>query len=133
MSSCKFGNNPALAASSGSALVVVADGGTAAGPRPRRRLGLVMVPRFGPAGVQPAHGDQAETEVADFGQQPMQRGLVSDQAANDRLVALSADLQAAEPGGPPAVQATPHTDLIPPSPPRRPHPTPTHPPAPPPP
>src|SRR5579859_4364170 len=55
-------------------------------------LGLIMVPRFGPAGVQPAHGNQAEPEVADFGQQPVQRGLVSDQAADDRVLALAADL-----------------------------------------
>src|SRR5215470_3387066 len=82
-------------------------------PRPRRRLGLIMVPRFGPAGVQPAHGDQAEPEVADFGQQPVQRGLVSDQAAEDRLLALAAELQAVEPGGPPVIQDTRHADLIP--------------------
>ncbi len=37
-----------------------------------------MVPRFGLAGVEPAHGDQAEPEVADFGQQPVQRGLVRE-------------------------------------------------------
>jgi hypothetical protein len=52
-----------------------------------------MVPRFGLAGVEPAHGDQAEPEVADFGQQPMQRGLVSEQPADDRLLALAADLE----------------------------------------
>ena len=52
-------------------------------------------------GVQPTHGDQAEPEVADFGQQPMQRGLVSDQAAEDRLLALGADVEAVEPSGPP--------------------------------
>src|SRR5260370_7505923 len=83
-------------------------------------------------GVQPAHGDQAEPEIADFGQQPVQRGLVSEQAADDRLVALAADLEAVEPGGPPAVQDTRHTDLVPgrppvgpppPSPPHRPIPT----------
>ena len=34
-----------------------------------RELGLIMVPRSCLAGVQPAHGDQAEPEVADFGQQ----------------------------------------------------------------
>src|SRR5580700_11200270 len=70
----------------------VADGGRTAGPR--RRLGLVMVPRFGLAGVEPAHGDQAEPEVADYGQQPMQGGLVSEQPADDRLVALAADVEA---------------------------------------
>src|SRR6266566_627086 len=111
MSSSRFANNPALAATSGSGRVVVADGGTAAGPR--RRLGLVMVPRFGLAGVEPAHGDQAEPEVADFGQQPVQRGLVSEQPADDRLLSLAADLEAVEPGGPPAVQDTRHADFIP--------------------
>src|SRR5487761_1388866 len=88
-------------------------GSASPGAGPRRRLGLVMVPRFGLAGVQPAHGDQAEPEVADFGQQPMQRGLVSEQPADDRLLALPAELEAVEPGGPPAVQDTRHTDLIP--------------------
>src|SRR5580693_7633876 len=112
MSSSKFADNRVLAASSGSERVVVADGGRAAGPRPRLRLGLVMVPRIGLAGVQPAHGDQAKPEVADFGQQPVQRGLVSDLAADDRLLALAADLEAAEPGGPSAVQDTRHADLI---------------------
>src|SRR6266700_6939095 len=48
-----------------------------------------MVPRFGLAGIEPAHGDQTEPEVADFGQQPMQRGLVSEQPADDRLLALA--------------------------------------------
>jgi len=77
------------------------------------RLGLIMVSRFGLAGVQPTHRDQAEPEVADLGQQPVQGGLVSDQAANHRLLALAADLQAAEPRGPPHVQDTRHADLIP--------------------
>ena len=72
-----------------------------------------MVPRFGLAGVHSAHGDQAEPEVADFGEQPVQRGLVSEQAADDRLLALAADLEAIEPGGPPAVQDTRDADLIP--------------------
>src|SRR6266487_6874262 len=72
-----------------------------------------MLPRFGLAGVQPAHGDQAEPEVADFGQHPVQRGLVGEQAADDRLLAVAADLEAVEPGGPPAVQDTRHADLVP--------------------
>ena len=71
-----------------------------------------MVPRFGLAGVQPAHGDQAEPEVADFGQQPVQRGLVSAQPADDRLLALAADLKAVEPGCPPVTQDIRHADLI---------------------
>src|SRR5580692_11563101 len=96
MSSSKSANDPVLAASPGSGHVVVADGW-----KDRRATG-----------VQPAHGDQAEPEVADFGQQPMQRGLVSEQAADDRLVALAADLEAVEPGRPPAVQDTRHADLV---------------------
>src|SRR5215471_10846222 len=43
----------------------------------------------------------------------MQRGLVADQAAEDRLLALAADLEAVEPGGPPVIQDTRHADLIP--------------------
>ena len=84
-----------------------------AGPRPRWRLGLIRVPASGLAGIQPAHGDQAEPEIADFGQHPMRRGLVREQAADHRLLAPAADLQAVEPGGPPAVQDTLYADLIP--------------------
>ena len=72
-----------------------------------------MVPRFGLAGFQPAHRDQAEPEVADFGQQPVQRWLVSKQTADDCVLALRADLEAVEPGRQPAVQDTRHADLIP--------------------
>jgi hypothetical protein len=72
-----------------------------------------MVARFGRVGVQPAHRDQAEPEVADFGQQPVQRGLVGEQATDDRFIFLAADLEAVEPGGPPGVQDSRHTDLIP--------------------
>src|SRR5579875_1140106 len=71
------------------------------------------MPRPGLAGVQPPHGDQTEPQVADFGQYPVQRGLVSEQAANDRLLALAADLEAAEPSGPPAVEHPRHADLVP--------------------
>src|SRR5579859_795924 len=86
-----YGDNPGQPRQRGGD-VVRGEASAAAG------LGLIMVPRFGPAGVQPAHGNQAEPEVADFGQQPVQRGLVSDQAADDRVLALAADLQAVEPG-----------------------------------
>src|SRR6516225_9646459 len=71
-----------------------------------------MVLRVGLTGVQATHGDQADPEVADLGQQPVQRRLVSEQAEDDRLLALAADLEAVEPGGPPAVQDTRHADLI---------------------
>src|SRR6266576_3882652 len=90
----------------------MADGPSAAGRAAAAELGLIMVPRFGLASVQPAHGDQAEPEVADFGQQPMQRRLVSEHAADHRLLALAADLEAVEPGGPPAVQDTRHAYLV---------------------
>jgi len=66
---------------------------------------------FRPGGC-PAHGDQGEPEVADFGQQPVQRGLVGDQAADDRLLAPAADLKAVEPRCPPVIQDTRHADLI---------------------
>ena len=92
---------------------LAAPGMSPAGPRQRRTVGLIMVHRFGLASVQPTHGDQAEPEVADLGQQPVQRGLVSEQAPDDRLLALAADLEAIEPGGPPAIQDTRHADLIP--------------------
>ena len=49
-------------------------------------LGLVMVPRPARAGVQPAHGDQAEPEVADLGEQPVQRWLVGEQARQLGLI-----------------------------------------------
>src|SRR5215472_11614807 len=109
MSSSKFANNAVLAVSSGCEFWLRARCGG------RRRMGRrtgswCLVP--GLADVEPAHGDQAEPEVAHFGQHPVQRGLVSEQAADERLLALAADLEAVEPGGPPAVQDTRHADLI---------------------
>jgi len=62
--------------------------------------------------VQPAHGDQAESQVADLGQQPVQRGLVSKQPGDDGLLAVVADLEAVEPGGPLAVQDAVDADLV---------------------
>src|SRR5579859_5535766 len=77
------------------------------------RAGAGGLIAFRPGGVQPVHGDKAESEVADLGQQSMQRGLVSQRPADNRLVVLGADLEAVEPGGPPAVKDTRHADLIP--------------------
>src|SRR5215469_6721864 len=62
--------------------------------------------------VQPPHADQAQPEVTNFDEQPVQRGLVGEQTADDGLVFPAADLQAVEPVGPPGVQDTRHTDLI---------------------
>jgi len=62
--------------------------------------------------VQPAHGDEAESQVADLGQQPVQRGLVSKQPGDDGLLAVVADLEAVEPGSPLAVQDAVDADLV---------------------
>ncbi len=51
----------------------------------------------GVTGVEPAHRDQGETEVADLGQQPVQRGLIREQANDDRLRTVADDLEATEP------------------------------------
>jgi len=56
--------------------------------------------------------DQAEPKVADFGQQPVQRGLISERAANDRLRAVIAEVETLEPGGPMAVEDTVDADLV---------------------
>jgi hypothetical protein len=39
----------------------------------------------GVTGVQLAHRDQGQAEIADPGQQPVQRGLIREQASDDRL------------------------------------------------
>ena len=52
------------------------------------------------AAGQSAHGDQAEPEVADSGQQPVQCGLIGKRPGDDRLRAIGLHVQAAEPGRP---------------------------------
>src|SRR5262249_44502054 len=64
-------------------------------------------------GIEPANRDQGESKVADLDQQPVERGLVGEHAEDDRLLPLALDLQAIEPGGPPAVQDARDADLIP--------------------
>jgi hypothetical protein len=56
---------------------------------------LISVPRPVPgfAEAQPAYRDQAQPEVADLGQHPVQRGLISEQARDGRLRAVAVDLQ----------------------------------------
>jgi hypothetical protein len=71
-----------------------------------------MAPASDLAGIQSTHGDQAQPEVTDFGQQSVQGGQVSEQAGDDRLLAVAADLKAVEPGGPPAVKDALDTDLV---------------------
>jgi hypothetical protein len=61
--------------------------------------------------VEPAHRDQAEPKVADFDQQPVQRGLIGERAADDRLRAVIAEVEIFEPGGPMAVEETLDADL----------------------
>src|ERR1700683_3127381 len=58
----------------------------------------------GIAGVQPAHRDQAQPEVTNLGQQPVQCGLVRKQAGDDGLGTVAAELEAAEPVSPLVVQ-----------------------------
>src|SRR5712671_3471897 len=63
-------------------------------------------------GVQLAHRDQGQTEVADPCQQPVQRGLIREQASDDRLPAIVADLEAAEPVCPPVIKDAVDADLV---------------------
>src|SRR5580693_10278572 len=66
----------------------------------------------GVAGVEPAHRDEAEPKVADFGQQPVQRGLIGERAGDDRLRAVAAEVETLEPGTPMAVEDTVDADLV---------------------
>src|SRR5262249_29621275 len=63
-------------------------------------------------GVQPADRDQAEPEVADLGQQPVQRGLIFERPGYDGLRVPAFDLQAAEPGRPAGVENALDADLV---------------------
>jgi len=72
----------------------------------------------GVTGIQLAHRDQGQAEIADPGQQPVQRGLISEQASDDRLRTVAADLEAAEPVRPPVIEDAVDADLVPGGPPR---------------
>src|SRR6516164_6344357 len=67
---------------------------------------------FGVAGVEPAHRDQAQPEVANLGQQPVQCGLIGEQADDDRVRAVAAELEAAEPVRPLVVEDAVDADLV---------------------
>src|SRR5215472_3410889 len=56
--------------------------------------------------------DQAQPEVADLDQQSVQRRLIGQLARNDRLGAIAADLEAAEPVRPPVIEDAIDTDLV---------------------
>src|SRR6266700_386002 len=71
--------------------------------------------------VEPAYRDQAQPEVADLGQHSVQCGLVREQANDDRLGAVAADLEAAEPVRPPVVEDAVDADLVAGGPPRAVH------------
>ena len=59
------------------------------------------------------NSDQWQAEIAHFGKQAMQRGLVDDRAAdNGCAVALSAEAQSVEPGGPSGLEVTLQADLV---------------------
>src|SRR5262249_39472510 len=65
------------------------------------------------AGVEPAHRVQGQAEVTDLGQQPVQRGLIGEQAEADCLRAVAADLEAAEPVRPAVIEDALDADLVP--------------------
>src|SRR5215813_2514354 len=56
--------------------------------------------------------DQAQPEVADLDQQSVQRRLISQLARNDRLGAIAANPEAAEPVRPPVIEDAIDTDLV---------------------
>jgi len=59
-----------------------------------------------------AYRDQEQPEVAHLGQQPVQGGLIGDRACDDGILAVAADLEALEPGGPPPVEDALDPDLV---------------------
>src|SRR6266581_7409084 len=63
-------------------------------------------------GVQLAHRDQGQTEVANLCQQPVERGLIREQASDDCLRAIVADLETAEPVRPPVIKDAVDADLV---------------------
>jgi hypothetical protein len=67
----------------------------------------------GATSAQLAHRDQEKAEIADPGQQPVQRALIREQASDDRLGAVAADLEAAEPVRPPVIEDAVDADLVP--------------------
>jgi len=75
----------------------------------------------GVTGGQLAHRDQGQAEITDPGQQPVQRGLIREQASDDRLRTVAADLEAAEPFRPPVIEDAVDADLVPGGPPRAAH------------
>src|SRR6202021_553058 len=71
-----------------------------------------LPPDGGAPGVQPTHRDQAQPGATDLGQQPVQCGLVREQADDDRLGAVVAELEAAEPVRPLIVRDAVDADLV---------------------
>ena len=55
-------------------------------------------------GAELAHRDQGQTEVANLCQQSVERGLIREQASDDRLRAIVADLETAKPVRPPVIK-----------------------------
>src|SRR5215470_12178427 len=63
-------------------------------------------------GVESAHRDQVQPEVTDLAQHPVQCGLVGKQAKDDRVRAVGADLETAEPVRPLVVENAVDADLV---------------------
>ena len=67
----------------------------------------------GSVGVEADDRDQRQAGVADLLEQAVEGGLVGDRAPEDRrTVALVAEAQAVEPGGPAAVEVALEADLV---------------------
>jgi Major Facilitator Superfamily len=81
--------------------------------RRRRRCGCASTGLTSrPLGWQAAHRDHGETQVAHLVEGPVQGRLILQRAGQDGLVALVADVQAAEPLRPAAIQDALHPDLV---------------------
>ena len=66
----------------------------------------------GSAGVEPAYGNEDQSEVGHPVQQPVQRGLVHHRAGDDRLAVIAGDLEALEPGRPSLIEDPLDPDLV---------------------
>ena len=63
-------------------------------------------------GVESVHRDQAQPEVTDLAQHPVQCGLVGKRARDDRVRALGVDLETTEPVSPLVVEDAVDADLV---------------------
>ena len=62
--------------------------------------------------LEPAHRDQAQPEVPDPRQDPVQRGLIGQRSRDDRLRAIVGDLEAGKPVRPPVIEDAFDAELL---------------------